>query len=333
MVALVGCVKGKRQTPTPAADLYTSDLFKKRRDHVARRGLNWFVLSAQHGLVTPDEILAPYDMALKDQSATYQREWGRRVTTQLSALLGSLAGMTFEIHAGAPYVEALHAPLIAEGARTSTPLKGLTQGQQLAWYLHYVPDIRQAVTEPAVDPLSVIGDWQLARRSGEFPWGRADLARPGLYSWWVDEAGAGDLCRGLGLAVEPGLIYIGQTGATSSRIGKASAATLRSRVGQHLNGSVNASTWRRTLAAILIGSGPIDEAMVSRWMREHLSLIVCPVAGPADILELEQRALQRFDPPLNLDGMSRTGTRIALTALRSDLAARGSSDPLRTIQN
>lgn len=332
MVGLVGCVKGKRQAPTRAADLYTSELFKKRRDHVTRRGLNWFILSAQHGLVTPDEVLAPYDMALKDQSVSYQREWGRRVVTQLAILLGSLTGMTFEIHAGSAYVQALQAPLTAEGAGIATPLKGLAQGQQLAWYLHYVPETRQAKPELAVGPLSVIGDGNLARPCGEFPWGRTDLAHPGLYSWWVDEAGAADLSRGVGLAVEPGLIYIGQTGATSSRIGKASAATLRSRVGQHLNSGVTASTWRRTLAALLIAGGPVEEAVVSRWMREHLSLIVCPVASPSEILELERSALQRFDPPLNLDRMHRTGVRIALTALRSDLAARALRSPLHQVE-
>lgn len=156
---------------------------KKRRDHVTRRGLTWFILSAQHGLVTPDEVLAPYDMAPKDQPASYQREWGRRVVTHLAALLSSVAGMTFEIHAGAAYVDALQAPLIAERACASTPLKGLTQGLQLAWYLnYYVSEIGQGEAEPAVDPLKVIEDRKLTQRSGDFPWGRTDLARPGLYS-------------------------------------------------------------------------------------------------------------------------------------------------------
>lgn len=127
----------------------------------------------------------------------------------------------------------------------------------------------------------------------------------------------------------PGLIYIGQTGATSGRIGKVSAGTLRSRVGQHLNGGVKASTWRRTLAALLVGSGPVDEQMVSAWMRRHLSLIVCPEPRTAVVLELERRALRQFDPPLNLEGMERTAVRIALTALRSDLAVRLSPNPLR----
>jgi hypothetical protein len=36
--------------------------------------------------------------------------------------------------------------------------------------------------------------------------GKAVVCRPGLYSWWVDQFGADDLTRGLGLPVERGLI-------------------------------------------------------------------------------------------------------------------------------
>ena len=58
-IALVGCVKGKRTAETEAQDLYTSDLFKKRRAHVNRRGLEWFILSAQHGLVAREQVIDP----------------------------------------------------------------------------------------------------------------------------------------------------------------------------------------------------------------------------------------------------------------------------------
>lgn len=59
---------------------------------------------------------------------------------------------------------------------------------------------------------------------------RDTLSRPGLYSWWVDEAGAVDLSGGLGHEVKPGSIHVGQAGATRIKSGKPSGATLWSRL-------------------------------------------------------------------------------------------------------
>ena len=47
----VGCVKAKRERPSAARDLYESALFKRRRWYAERRGVPWFVLSAEFGLV------------------------------------------------------------------------------------------------------------------------------------------------------------------------------------------------------------------------------------------------------------------------------------------
>lgn len=78
------------------------------------------------------------------------------------------------------------------------------------------------------------------------------LDRPGLYSWWVDKAGAAELSTGLGHTLEGGLIYAGLAGATRWPSGKSSANTLANRIsGRHLGGSQSLSTLRRTLAVIL----------------------------------------------------------------------------------
>ena len=52
---LVACVKEKLAAPAAARDLYVSPLFKKEREYAERAGLPWFILSAEHGLVAPDE--------------------------------------------------------------------------------------------------------------------------------------------------------------------------------------------------------------------------------------------------------------------------------------
>lgn len=45
---------GKRPGPAPAADLYTSDWFRKARAYAERYADTWFVLSALHGVLAPD---------------------------------------------------------------------------------------------------------------------------------------------------------------------------------------------------------------------------------------------------------------------------------------
>jgi hypothetical protein len=132
---LVGCVKGKTATPAPASELYTSALFRRRREYVERTCDAWYVLSAKHGLVRPDRILKPYDKTLKRASRQERRDWSRGVVRELQQCLGSLNGTVFEIHAGNDYrAYGLVDGLIAGGARVEVPVAGLLLGQQLAFY-------------------------------------------------------------------------------------------------------------------------------------------------------------------------------------------------------
>lgn len=71
-------------------------------------------------------------------------------------------------------------------------------------------------TGPTDDVTSYVGqlrDGSSAISPDEFiAEGKASVDRPGLYSWWVDQVGADDLSRGLGLPLERGLIYAGLAG-------------------------------------------------------------------------------------------------------------------------
>ena len=162
----------------------------------------------------------------------------------------------------------------------------------------------------------------------------ADLQRlgePGLYSWWVDSAGARDLQQGLECGLSSGRIYAGLTGATKWPSGKAGRMTLRARIGgNHLGGTIKGSTFRRTLAAIL--RKPLDlrlespgrlnrdsEKRVSAWMREHLEVAVHPFSERDPLASLEREVLVVLDPPLNLDGMPSTPIRERIRALRTEL--------------
>ena len=116
-------------------DLYTSALFHGRRTYVERKCERWFVLSAEHGLVAPETVLAPYDVTLKTKSRSERREWSGQVLAALEAQLGDLRRYEFEIHAGNDYrAHGLEAGIRASGARVEVPAAGLGLGEQLALY-------------------------------------------------------------------------------------------------------------------------------------------------------------------------------------------------------
>lgn len=65
VVILLGCVKTKLEGPAVAKDLYCSTLWKRRRAYAEASGQPWLILNAEHGLVDPEQRLAPYDLALR----------------------------------------------------------------------------------------------------------------------------------------------------------------------------------------------------------------------------------------------------------------------------
>lgn len=133
-VVLVSCVKSKLPEPAAARDLYTSPLFTRARAYAEKSGAPWFILSAEHGLVRPEEWLAPYDRYLPDTPASYRQAWGSWVVARLELLVGDLRGRVVEMHAGGAYVDAVRPDLASRGAQLAEPLGGLAMGERLAWY-------------------------------------------------------------------------------------------------------------------------------------------------------------------------------------------------------
>lgn len=134
-IGLVGCVKTKLARTAPARDLYTSPLFRGRRAWVERTCDRWFILSAEHGLVDPAAPLAPYDRALSQLSTAARRAWSEHVLAALRDHLGPLQGRAFDAHAGINYLEfGLRDGLVRAGATVDVPMRGLSQGRQLARY-------------------------------------------------------------------------------------------------------------------------------------------------------------------------------------------------------
>lgn len=134
-VGLVGCVKSKRAYPSRARELYISEAFLGRRAYVERTCDEWFILSAKHGLVDPDDWLEPYDETLNGAPASRKREWARHVLQRLDELGVVDRASVFEIHAGAEYRDfGLADNLRARGAKVVVPAEHLGFGEQLAFY-------------------------------------------------------------------------------------------------------------------------------------------------------------------------------------------------------
>lgn len=286
------------------------------------------MLSARHGLVGPDELLEPYDVALADQSSSYRAAWGEWVAARLEAELGDLNGRNFVVLAGAAYADAIGNPLTHRGADVERPLEGLRQGEQLAWFNAAAAPAASART--SVDDVSnlvgVLGDRMNARPVPEFLANHTPtLDRPGMYSWWVDDVGAAQLAADLGHTVEAGLIYAGQAGATRSQSGQRSTNTLWGRLAKmHLGARASFSTFRLTLAAILQAprDGVVDEVELTAWMTRHLAVATYPMPDGDRIDELETALLATLDPPLNLAKRPPTPLRTTLSRLRKESGIR-----------
>jgi hypothetical protein len=143
LVVLVGCVATKRPAELdergiarrwPAADVYTSALWAKRRAYAERTAPGaWAILSARHGLLRPDEPIAPYDATLAERSPLQRSGWAHQVAR---AVLDHGPGhaLRVEVHAGELYWRGLAAELERAGVEVALPVRGLAIGQQLAWY-------------------------------------------------------------------------------------------------------------------------------------------------------------------------------------------------------
>lgn len=129
-IALVSCVKSKRGSPTAARDLYTSQLFRALRGYAEATSDAWYILSAEHGLLHPDQIIAPYERTLNTMGKQDRRAWAERVQEQLAALLPPDAEIT--VLAGTRYREDIVPFLQARGHSVRIPLEGLRFGKQLA---------------------------------------------------------------------------------------------------------------------------------------------------------------------------------------------------------
>ena len=130
-IALVSCVKSKQSLPAPARDLYTSPLFRGMRRYAETHADSWYILSAEHGVLPPDKVTAPYERTLNTMRRQEREVWGERVRAQLLELLPLESEVI--LLAGKRYREPIETFLQHRGHVVTVPMKGLGFGKQLSW--------------------------------------------------------------------------------------------------------------------------------------------------------------------------------------------------------
>ena len=263
-VVLISCSKTKLDHPAAARHLYDSPLFRQSRAYAVASGRPWFILSAEHGLVGPDEWLAPYERYLPDTPRSFRDAWGHWVVERLDLLVGGLAGRLVEIHAGAAYVEPIADRLRAKGCHVIVPLAGLAVGGAPAVVHRPRRGGTRACADPA-DPATRV-PFQATDQPRQFRRAPSSMKpercplRPSSHAAQRGSGSRASTAGGLtsrrlrtcpagsGHTVQPGMIYAGLAGATRWPSGKRSTNTLWSRIaGMHLGRRHEFSTFRRTL--------------------------------------------------------------------------------------
>ena len=132
---LLGSVSKMLPEASPAKDLYDSTLWDKRRRYAETTGMPWMILSAEHGLLQPEDVIKPYGRTLGDEKAAYQKGWSAKAAHAVIGECQRLGIEAVETHAAAVYLEkGLIEALEAAGIRVSWPLQGKQIGEQYSWY-------------------------------------------------------------------------------------------------------------------------------------------------------------------------------------------------------
>ncbi len=158
-VGLVACGKSKLSDAAPARALYTGSLFRAAAEYAQSTYDFWYVISAKHYLLHPDDVIEPYDRSLRDLGPGDTQHWAIMVDSSLrGGRLPQTGGRSnceekgphlgqwiraggavdLYLHAGRDYAQ----PLLDWGglrgvdrwATVHTPMAGLQIGEHLHWY-------------------------------------------------------------------------------------------------------------------------------------------------------------------------------------------------------
>ena len=126
-IVLISCVSQKLSHKAKARDLYISSLFKYNLKYAESMNPDKiFILSAEHGLLSPEKEIEPYNQTLNTMRSGEIKGWANNVLKQLNKVV-DLHNDEFIFLAGEKYRKYL----IPNIANYKIPLEGLRIGEQL----------------------------------------------------------------------------------------------------------------------------------------------------------------------------------------------------------
>lgn len=82
-IGLIPCGKKKRDFACQAKYMYTSALWRSLYGYALEHCDKVYILSAKYGLVSPDDVIEPYDKTLSGAKAAERHEWSDMVVAQM----------------------------------------------------------------------------------------------------------------------------------------------------------------------------------------------------------------------------------------------------------
>lgn len=131
-IALISCVKTKRNRPCKAKDMYISPLFKESYEYASKRCDKIYILSARYGLLEDDRMISPYQETLNDKTIHERKIWSIGVLKSLS-LRCDLSKDQFLLLGGANYMRYIKQKI----KYSEDPLQGLSLGMRISLLKKY----------------------------------------------------------------------------------------------------------------------------------------------------------------------------------------------------
>lgn len=121
VILLISCGKRKSDVTCLAKNMYNSCRFQKLKSIAESNSAEWYILSAKHGLLSPEKIIQPYDLCLADCTDEYKRKWAEGIIKKFSHYNKDTL---FLVVANNDYSQHIVPLLISEGFKVAAPFLG-----------------------------------------------------------------------------------------------------------------------------------------------------------------------------------------------------------------
>ncbi|HLY30682.1 MAG TPA: hypothetical protein VKQ36_06615 [Ktedonobacterales bacterium] len=133
-IGLVAASQRQRGDVRQAREQFdASPLFRRARDYCERTYGEWYILSARHYLLTPQQVIGPDEQRLHTLPAEERLRWATQVAQQLYTLARQRAEpLTLVLFASQRYADLLGR--VAPDLAIEQPLSGLSLRARLHWF-------------------------------------------------------------------------------------------------------------------------------------------------------------------------------------------------------